>query len=126
MLMMRQPRFLSLTLLACALFLRVWVPAGWMPAASGGGLAIAPCAAAGPMVMAEADPTHHDPSHKAPHDGDCAFAPHHAGAAQAAIIAPVVAPALAAAPVPEHFAAPLFATGPPAPPPPATGPPLLA
>jgi hypothetical protein len=124
--MPRQPRLLTLFVLACALFLRVWVPAGWMPAASGGAFAIAPCAAAAPMVMASGESAHHDPSHKAQHDGDCSFAPHHAGAAQTASLAPVVAPLLAAAPLPEHFAAPALATGPPALPPPATGPPALA
>ena len=41
--MPRQPRLLTMILLACALFLRVAVPAGWMPSTSGGALAIEPC-----------------------------------------------------------------------------------
>ena len=123
--MLRQPRFLTLLLLACALFLRVWVPAGWMPAATGGAFAIEPCAAAAPLPMVHGNAAHHG-SHKEQHDGDCAFAPHHAGAAQTTL-APILQPPLvAAAPLPQHFADAVFDTGPPAPPPPATGPPALA
>jgi hypothetical protein len=112
--------------LACALFLRLWVPSGWMPAANAGPFAIEPCASAAPMPMAHSDGAHHGSPHKHQHDGDCAFAPHHSGLAQAAPAPTLLAPFLAPAPLPQHFAAPLFATGPPAPPPPATGPPALA
>jgi hypothetical protein len=125
MLMPRQPRFLTLTLLACALFLRAWVPAGWMPAPGGGAFAIEPCPAAAPVPMVHAHGAHHG-SHKGQHDSDCSFAPHHAGAAEIAQPPTFVAPTIAAAALPEHFAAPAFATGPPAPPPPATGPPSIA
>jgi hypothetical protein len=123
--MFRQPRALTLLVLACALFLRVWVPAGWMPAPNAGAFAIEPCAGAEPMPMMHGDPAHHG-QHKNQHDGDCAFAPHHAGAAQTALAPVLQAPLVAAAALPDHFAAPSFSTGPPAPPPPATGPPALA
>jgi len=114
-------RPMTLLVLACALFLRVWVPVGWMPAPTGGAFAIEPCAAAAPTPMSHA--SHHGSSHKNQHDGDCSFAPHHTGAAQATstpALAQLVAERIA---LPEHFAAPTLATGPPAPPPPATGPP---
>jgi hypothetical protein len=124
--MPRQPHPLTMLVLACALFLRMWVPAGWMPASSAGAFAIQPCAAAAPMSMTHADSSHHDPSHKAQHDGDCSFSPHHAGVAQAFVALAPLPPLKAAAPLPEHSSAPAFATGPPSPPPPATGPPALA
>jgi hypothetical protein len=122
--MVRQPRLLTMVVLTCALFLRVWVPAGWMPAASGGAFAIEPCAAAAPAPMVHG--SHHDGSHKGQHEGDCAFAPHHAGFASAAAVPALVAPALAPVALPGNEPPPFFATGPPAPPPPATGPPALA
>src|SRR4051812_19222002 len=83
--MLRQRRPLTMLVLACALFLRMWVPAGWMPSANGGAFAIEPCVAAAPMPMDHG--SNHDPSHKAQHDGDCSFAPHHAG------MAPIAPPA---------------------------------
>jgi hypothetical protein len=124
--MLRRRHPLTMFVLACALFLRLWVPAGWMPAADAGAFAIEPCAAAAPMPMAPHDPAHHGSPHENQHDSDCAFAPHHAGLAQAAPVPAVLAPVPLAAPLAQHFAAPRFATGPPAPPPPATGPPALA
>jgi hypothetical protein len=120
-----RPRVRTIFILACALFLRLWVPAGWMPASGQGAFAIEPCAGAAPMPMGQVNAAHHG-SHKAQHDGDCAFAPHHASIAQAAAAPPLARPMLAAAPLAEHFATHIFATGPPAPPPPATGPPELA
>jgi hypothetical protein len=124
--MSRQPRLLTMIVLACALFLRVAVPAGWMPAANGGTFAIEPCAAANPTAHAMGKADHHDPSHKAQHNGDCAFAPLHAGVAAAAHTPPLFAPLLVTSRVADHLFAPFFATGPPALPPPATGPPAIA
>lgn len=120
--MSRRPRVPTILLLACALFLRLWVPAGWMPAANGAAFAIQPCAAAPAMPMAH----HGSPAHKDAHDGDCAFAPHHGGIAQLSV--PPAPPMVAAhsAPPPQAGLLVPFATGPPSLPPPSTGPPALA
>ena len=128
--MARRPHSPVLLLLACALFLRLWVPAGWMPAANGALFAIEPCPAAQPMVTAHGMHDHgssdHHGDHKAGHDGDCSFAPHHGGLAQLAST-PVPAEPLAATERPAQPGTPaFFATGPPAFLPPATGPPALA
>jgi hypothetical protein len=126
------PRQLHLPILfaiACALFLRALVPAGWMPSAGGNAFAIEPCPAAEPvMQMAghHAGSTKHVPSHKPDHGGDCAFSPIHAGFASSDMPVPL-RPPLQLADLPVSIATiPAFATGPPAPPPPATGPPALA
>lgn len=128
----------AVALLAFALFLRVLVPAGWMPAE--GRIAIRPClpqaAAAQPIAAhsahhAEAG-AHHQPQRAPDEQGHgqsqpCTFA---------LLAAALLAPPLADAPVadPDYAAAPasphhrdlrprrLLA----APPPPATGPPVLA
>lgn len=125
--MRRLPRGLLLCVLLGALMLRVIVPQGWMPIATGTGWHIAPCSGTGPMEMA-AD--HHRAGHQAPAhpDGDgghgCAFA-----SLALALHEPPL-PSLAPPPPP----APLIAArispavgigrGLAAPPPPATGPPL--
>jgi hypothetical protein len=112
-----------LALLAAALFLRALVPVGWMPAANAGVFAIQPCPAAEP---AQAVAHHHHGSSHSSHDGDCAFAPLHAGFAPADA-APILTVAAAIAEPPlAHPAVASFPTGPPAPPPPATGPPAIA
>ena len=122
--MPRQPRLLTMFVLACALFLRVAVPAGWMPSTSGGAFAIEPCVAAAP-AMAGHEGSHHGKG-KSQHAGECSFAPLQASFAETAQ-APALSPTLADTPVPQQ---PLierpFARGPPAPPPPATGPPAIA
>jgi hypothetical protein len=127
--MSRQPRLPILLALACALFLRALVPAGWMPSPNGGAFAIELCPAAEPAPMAHAAGHHqgkHDPSHKAQHDGDCAFSPLLAGFTPADLPSELPSPSLAAdAPI-TRTAAPALKTGPPALPPPATGPPALA
>jgi len=51
--MSRQPRLLTMIVLACALFLRVLVPAGWMPAPKNGAFAIELCSAAAPAQAIE-------------------------------------------------------------------------
>jgi len=122
---------LTLALLGCALFLRLLVPAGWMPAPDRGAFAIEPCPAAAPVASAHAAAHHHHgradhQSHSSNHDGDCAFAPLSAGIASLDLAPLAAAPVLIA----QRQATPLVAsplkTGPPALPPPATGPPALA
>jgi len=121
---------LTIALLACALFLRVVVPAGWMPAEGAGLFAVEPCPAAGPAPMMHISGGHHDDGdHKsstAPHTGDCAFQPISLSfaEAQAATIVPPIA--TEQSDILEAAVAVRFARGPPAPPPPATGPPALA
>lgn len=130
--MPRRRHLLTLALLACSLFLRALVPAGWMPAANAGPLAIEPCPAALPqptMAMAGhhgAGSSDHDSSHKDHAGGDACFSALLIG------FAPTDQPAVLAAPasIREERAAPPvksnLSTGPPSPPPPATGPPTLA
>ena len=124
--MPRQPRLLTMIVLACALFLRVLVPTGWMPAPKNGAFAIELCNAAARVQATEhAGKAHHDSKGKG-HGGECAFAPLQAGFA-AVPAAPILpAPSAAPAALPQQFTASVFARGPPAPPPPATGPPALA
>jgi hypothetical protein len=119
----------TIFLLACALFLRLWVPAGWMPSAAGGVFVIEPCPSGGPAPMAHAmhhGASHKDSPHRTQHQADCTFAPHHAGAPPVALAPPLAAPLLASASRDESIVAGYAPTGPPAPPPPATGPPALA
>ena len=124
--MPRQPRALTMFVLACALFLRVAVPAGWMPSTAGGAFAIEPCVAAAP-AMASHEGAHHGPKGKAQHAGECSFAPFQASVAETASTAEVPAPALADAALPQQRLVDRpFVRGPPAPPPPATGPPAIA
>jgi hypothetical protein len=120
--MARRPHFSILLALVAALFLRALVPTGWMPAATGGPFAIQPCPAAD--LTAPAGHQHHRSNGQ--HDGDCAFAPLLAGFVPAADAPAVEAAAVAASAPFEHFLSATFPTGPPAPPPPARGPPALA
>jgi len=128
--MHRQPRLPILLALACALFLRALVPAGWMPAASGGPFAIQPCPAAEPapvMHMAGhhgAMPADHGSSHQQHRGGDACFSALLIG------FAPVDQPLMptrpgAAVAQPGFSPTQTLAIGPPALPPPATGPPAL-
>ncbi len=132
---------LLLALVGAALLLRAFVPVGWMPARAADGVAIELCAglaAGGEPVgagaaralfeAALAGAAQPDEGHKGqpdPGDQPCIFAgltpftPPPVAAAPAApplVAAPPLLPALAAA----------VGRGLPAPPPPATGPPLLA
>jgi hypothetical protein len=121
------PHF-TLLMIAAALFLRTLVPAGWMPSATGGLFAIEPCPAAEPPpAMTHGSGHHHSsPRGSQHHGGDCAFSPLLTGFASFAVSE------LPAAPLPQAETAPprslvgLFKTGPPALPPPSTGPPALA
>jgi len=120
--MARRPRPSILLALVAALFLRALVPTGWMPAATGGPFAIQPCPAAD--LTAPAGHQHHKPNGQ--HESDCAFSPLVAGFVPPAVVPAIEPPAGAASGSFQHFLEAAFPTGPPAPPPPATGPPLLA
>jgi|SRR5215218_1354648 len=127
--MPRRPRLLTMLVLACALFLRVAVPAGWMPSPANGAFAIAPCVSAAPALAHAAEHggkgSQHDSKGKN-HASECSFAPLQAGFAAVADSAPVPAALTPASTVPQQVAARMFARGPPAPPPPSTGPPAIA
>ena len=123
-------RRIALLLLACALLLKF--PAGWMPEARAGGVTIGWCNAVDPQAMAEgkalleaALKDRPAPKQKHASDQPCPFA----AAAQpmaAADPLPEIAPVAAPQPI---FVATLTAIpgrGLAAPPPLATGPPLLA
>lgn len=122
--MLRRRHLLTLTLIACALFLRAIVPSGWMPAAHAGAFAVEPCPSAAPTstMHMEGGAGHHG-DHKADHD---CFASALAGGglpdAPAALDAPD--------PIYATFIAIVVPTRPielaTALPPPATGPPSLA
>lgn len=124
---------MALLLIACALLLRIMVPAGWMPQIGGGQVSLSWCAdsgLSGPAALAEAKAllakaTGEKPAHKPAPDHPCAFA----GAAQqlAMVEAAIVPPApIVHAPRlhPRLTTAP--GRGLAAPPPRSTGPPLLA
>ena len=122
----RQPRLLTMIMLACALFLRVAVPAGWMPSTSGGAFSIEPCVAAAPAVDEHKAP-HHGSKGKSQHSGECSFAPLQGSFAETAQAPALSSPAVVDAAIAQQR--PLerpYARGPPAPPPPATGPPAIA
>jgi len=123
--MIRRPQLPILALLATALFLRALVPAGWMPAPEHGIFAIAPCPAVGDGLTGHVAGHHHG-SQKTQHAGDCAFAPLHAGFATMDAAPALIAAAVGTEPRLSHPEIASFPTGPPAPPPPATGPPAIA
>jgi hypothetical protein len=115
-------RFLTILLFGCALALRAWVPAGWMPAPGAHSFAIMPCPAAAPAGMMDMGHGPEHPDHpKAA--GDC-FSPLLAGVALpdppplihvAAIHQELeAAPPLDASPAYGLAAPPPFSTGPPA------------
>ena len=113
----------------CALLMRAWVPAGWMPAGAADGALLAPCPAAGPPSVAPDHRfMHHGHSGPASHTGDehkpCAFAGLTLSLLDPPPAALPLAPARAdqASPTPRALAA--VGRGLAAPPPPATGPPI--
>lgn len=124
----KQSSALTLLLVACALLLRVAIPAGWMPTTGADGLVrITLCTGQGQMeAWVDGDGRIHDRKPEPKTDHPCAFAG-------------LIAPAIDAAPIdaPLPFArtgdvAPAFAhatvaigRGLAAPPPPPTGPPAL-
>lgn len=121
---------LTLILLAFALLLRLLVPSGWMPSATGGAFAIEPCPAAEAtgMVLMTSDHHHGDShhSHKLQHDSDCAFSPFAGDFAATDVPTIVQVWTHRSVELREAPRASFFATGPPALLPPATGPPALA
>ncbi|MDV3456822.1 hypothetical protein RZN05_07495 [Sphingomonas sp. HF-S4] len=122
---------LALLFVGCALLLRVAVPAGWMPQVSGSHVTLSWCADSGfsgPSALAEAKALLADalgqPKHDKTKDQPCAFAM----AAQPLAPADPVAlphPLPAAEPVRHARLEPAPGRGLAAPPPLATGPPLL-
>jgi hypothetical protein len=113
----------------CALLMRAWVPAGWMPAEAGDGALLAPCPAAGPPgIAAEHRPMHHGHSGPASHSGDehkpCAFAGLTLSLLDPPPAALPPAPARAGEGGPLPIAPAAVGRGLAAPPPPATGPPI--
>lgn len=129
---MPQSRRLPILLaIACALFLRSLVPAGWMPASSGGAFAIEPCPAAASAPLTHMaghhhGKAHHDTGHGASHNGDCAFSPFSIAFASAdAPVTLTTSIAVDKTAFALHRADDLK-TGPPALPPPSTGPPAIA
>ncbi|WP_025561034.1 hypothetical protein [Sphingomonas sp. UNC305MFCol5.2] len=125
-------RRMALFLVACALMLRLLVPAGWMPVANAHGVTLNWCSGVSHVVPAEAQAMlatalgDKAPKHKPAPDQPCAFAAAtHPADTLAAL--PVVVPPTAEADAP---ALPAFLAFPgrglAAPPPLSTGPPLLA
>ncbi len=129
-------------LIGAILLLRTFVPAGWMPAQAADGFAIELCAGmtpgasprgaeaarelfeaalAGAAQPADNDDNRHDPGDQPP----CAFASLTPFAPPPLATTPI-APAAADAPIQPLALAAAIGRGLPAPPPPATGPPLNA
>jgi hypothetical protein len=130
------PKSFALALVACALMLRMIVPAGWMPASNAHGFGITICTGMGPMEMPaigmtqmSAMPEMHGTPDADEHQGSdhsCVFAD-----LGLAITAPpalnVALPSIVrAAALVAILPAVSIGRGLAAPPPPATGPPLLA
>ena len=124
-------RTIALALLACALALRLLIPAGWMPVVDATGLHLTLCSGSGPIELpaahhAMAGMAHHHHHHdQGMPDHPCAFAG--LGLALAEPVLPAIA---LIAPVVEATVVVIPATvaigrGLAAPPPPPTGPPAL-
>jgi hypothetical protein len=128
-------RRVALVLVACALLVRLLVPAGWMPEARANGVTLGWCSGSGDPLPAEAQAmiaramgTAQDqaaPKHKPAPDQPCAFA----AAAQAVAVVdpiPTLAPPCLVAEAPAQPLVPVPGQGLVAPPPFATGPPFHA
>lgn len=118
-----------LLLLACALFARLAAPSGWMPAADGAGLML--CPEAGPVV--QAGTMHHTghgkpakPDHQGGERQPCAFAGLSLAADAPPVATVLLTPFFQPEAPPQRPIAVAVGRGLAAPPPPATGPPLLA
>jgi hypothetical protein len=122
--MIRALRTLPVLLVVCALALRVWVPAGWMPTPGAHDFAIMPCPAADPAAMPQMGHgmRHQDHSKGS---GEC-FSPLLAGAALPDPPPAIVAPADVPSARPALWASVAINRGPAALPPPSTGPPSTA
>jgi hypothetical protein len=113
-----------LALLFCALLLRTFIPAGYMiGASSAGGAALVLCPDGGTIPVAHHG--HHKPSPAHHREAPCPY-----GALAAPVVPPVpivLAPAPVLPPLqPAAFAAASLVPALAAPPPPSTGPPVLA
>jgi hypothetical protein len=123
--MTRRPRLSIIALLAAALFLRALVPAGWMPAPGRGVFVVEPCPSAdagASMLMTHGSSGHH---HDGNVGGDC-FASMLAGAGLPDDTVQIAAPAAAPVVLSAAFTPAGLIRGPPALPPPSTGPPSIA
>lgn len=119
-------------LLVCALALRLLVPAGWMPVADAHGLHLTLCPGAGPIMPATphvmagmthpGSAPHHD---QASPDHACPFAGLSLALDRPTAPPTVAPPRVAPLPLPVRPLAVAIGRGLAAPPPPATGPPLL-
>jgi hypothetical protein len=114
--------------IACALFVRTMVPAGWMPAETGGVFAIQPCPSAGDGLALQNASHHSGKGHDRSHSDhqDCGFSPLNTAAAAYAGEPPSPVAAVHGAAPHQGFETSSFSTGLPSPPPPATGPPATA
>lgn len=121
--MPRRTRLLTIALFAVALALRAWVPAGWMPTPGAHSFEIMPCPAAAPAHM----DMRHGPAGRnhSGSGGDC-FSPLLAGAALPDAPPVISAPPGDRAPTVAPLTLIADTPGPPALPPPSTGPPPLA
>jgi hypothetical protein len=127
---------LALAVLACALLLRLLVPAGWMPVSDATGMHLTLCSGTGPMAMPMAPMAHRmTVAGAAPHmptdqqnapEHPCAFA--HLGLAIAEpTLSALMLPATPGTLVPVGIATLVsIGRGLAAPPPPPTGPPTIA
>jgi hypothetical protein len=119
----RSLRLLTIILFACALALRAWVPAGWMPTPGAHNFAIMPCPGAdGPTMDMGQGPKHQGPSKAS---GDC-FAPLLAGAALPSPPLVIPAPSLVSADERSHVLRAIFIPSRTASRPYSTGPPEVA
>ena len=135
----KRPRMLALAVLACALLLRLLVPAGWMPVSDASGVHLTICTGTGPMTMPGMGPmatmapgrttvgmAHHMPSdQQGVPEHPCAFA-HHGLAIGEPVLPTLVLPVAPATLLPSGLAALVsIGRGLAAPPPPQTGPPSI-
>lgn len=124
----------TLAVLACALLLRLAVPAGWMPVADAHGLRLTLCGGMGPIDGPAAPAMHMAGSgHAMPgHDGHggadhpCTFSALGAFLTGPALPPPLLLPSRVSAPRFVQHGVVAVGRGLAAPPPPSTGPPLLA
>lgn len=128
-------RRVALFLVACALMLRLLVPAGWMPQANAAGITLAWCDDSGlggskapveaQALLAKALGDKPVPAHKPASDPPCAFATAAQPLAGVDFVPLPLAPAARSEPLRPNFVA-TPGRGLAAPPPRSTGPPLLA
>jgi hypothetical protein len=122
--MTRRAHLPVLVLLGAALFLRALVPAGWMPAPERGAFAIEPCPSADPIMHMASGSTSHHNDHGS-RGGEC-FASMTAAAGLPDETTEIAAPAAAPIVLSTVFTPAGLIRGPPALPPPSTGPPAIA